>query len=192
MNSTCNQYFDKLQNWKEEFEKLRAIFLEFNLNEELKWGKPCYTLDGSNIAILQGFKNYCAILFVKGALIKDSNGILVKPGENTQAARQIRFTNVKEITEMQTILKNYINDAIDIEKSGQEVKLKDVKEYTIPDEFQNKLNEMPSLKTAFEALTPGRQKAYIIYFSEPKQSKTRESRIEKHISKILNKKGLND
>lgn len=153
---------------------------------------PCYTLDGKNIVLIHGFKEYCAFLFHKGALLKDTNGVLIQQTENVQAARQIRFTNVQEIVEMETILKSYINQAIEVEKAGLEVELKKHTEYEIPDELQNKFDEIPTLKTAFEALTPGRQRAYIFYFSKAKQSKTRVSRVEKYMQQILDGKGLND
>jgi uncharacterized protein YdeI (YjbR/CyaY-like superfamily) len=192
MNPKADDYFNKAMKWQEESEKLRMIALECHLTEELKWGKPCYMFNNSNIVLIQGFKEYCALLFFKGALLKDPKGILYKIGENTQAARQMRFTNVKEIVKMEAILKRYIFEAIEIEKSGLKVYLKKTSEYTIPEEFQNKLDKNPALKTAFNALTPGRQRAYIFYFSSPKQSKTRESRIEKHIQQILAGKGLND
>jgi uncharacterized protein YdeI (YjbR/CyaY-like superfamily) len=192
MNPKADEYFNKAMKWQEESEKLRMIALECHLTEELKWGKPCYMFNNSNIVLIQGFKEYCALLFFKGALLKDPKGILYKIGENTQAARQMRFTNVKEIVKMEAILKRYIFEAIEIEKSGLKVNLKKTSEYTIPEEFQNKLDKNPALKTAFNALTPGRQRAYIFYFSSPKQSKTRESRIEKHIQQILAGKGLND
>jgi uncharacterized protein YdeI (YjbR/CyaY-like superfamily) len=173
-------------------ERLRMIILDCPLSEELKWGKPCYTFQKSNIAILQGFKEFCALLFPKGALLKDPNNVLEKPGENTQAARRIPFTNVQEIVEMEAILKAYIYEAIEVEKAGLNVKMKKTSEYTVPEEFQNKLDENPALKNAFDALTPGRQRAYILYFSAPKQSKTRESRVEKCMQQILDGKGLND
>jgi uncharacterized protein YdeI (YjbR/CyaY-like superfamily) len=173
-------------------EKLRMIILDCQLTEELKWGKPCYTFQKSNIVLIHGFKEYCALLFCKGALLKDANGILIQQTENTQAARQIRFTNVREIVEMEPILKAYIYEAIEVEKAGLKVNFKKNTELIFPEEFQNKLDEIPALKTAFDALTPGRQRAYILYFSAPKQSKTRESRVEKCMQQILNGKGLND
>jgi uncharacterized protein YdeI (YjbR/CyaY-like superfamily) len=190
-NPKVDAFLGKARKWHEEFKKLRMIVLDCGLTEELKWRLPCYTFQKSNIAIIQGFKEYCALMFFKGALLKDANGILVRPGE-TQAARQIRFTNVGEIVKMEPILKAYIHEAIEVEKSGLKVDLKKTTEYKIPEEFQNKLDEIPALKTAFKALTPGRQRAYILYFSAPKQSKTRESRVEKYMQQILNGKGLND
>ena len=185
-------YFSKAKKWQEEFEKLRMIILDCQLTEELKWGVPCYTFQKSNIVLIHGFKEYCALLFFKGALLKDANGILIQQTENVQAARQIRFTNVREIVEMEPILKAYIHEAIEVEKAGLKVNFKKTTEFIIPEEFQNKLDEIPALKTAFDALTPGRQRAYILYFSAPKQSKTRESRVEKCMQQILNGKGLND
>jgi uncharacterized protein YdeI (YjbR/CyaY-like superfamily) len=171
---------------------LRKIILDCGLTEELKWGHPCYTFQKSNIVLIHGFKEYCALLFFKGALLKDANGILVQQTENVQAGRQIRFTNVREIVEMEPILKTYISEAIEVEKAGLEVDYKKTSEFKIPEEFQKKLDEIPALKTAFDALTPGRQRGYILYFSGAKQSKTRESRVEKCMRQILNGKGLND
>jgi uncharacterized protein YdeI (YjbR/CyaY-like superfamily) len=191
MNPKVDGYLRKAKKWQEEFKKLRRIILDCQLTEELKWGKPCYSFQKSNIVIIQGFKEFCALLFCKGALLNDPNGILEKPGENTQAARRIPFTNVREIVEMEPILKAYIHEAMEVEKAGLEVNFKKNPE-PIPEEFQNKLDEIPALKTAFDALTPGRQRGYILYFSAPKQSKTRESRIEKCMQQILNGKGLND
>jgi uncharacterized protein YdeI (YjbR/CyaY-like superfamily) len=185
-------FLSKAQQWREEFEKLRTIILDCGLTEELKWGVPCYTFEKSNIVLIHGFKEYCAILFVKGALLKDAEGILITQTENTQAARQIRFTSVREIVEMEPILKAYIYEAIEVEKAGLKVDFKKTSEYTIPEEFQSKLDEIPALKTAFEALTPGRQRAYLLYFSQPKQSKTRVSRVERYMQQILDGKGLND
>jgi uncharacterized protein YdeI (YjbR/CyaY-like superfamily) len=185
-------YLRKAKKWQAEMEKLRRIILDCGLTEELKWGKPCYTFQNSNIVIIQGFKEFCALLFCKGALLNDPKGILEKPGENTQAARRIRFTKVREIVEMEPSLKAYIYEAIEAEKAGLEVNYKKISEFIIPEEFKNKLDEIPALKTAFEALTPGRQRGYILYFSAPKQSKTRESRVEKCMQQILNGKGLND
>lgn len=192
LNLKVDGFIGKSKKWKEEYKKLRNIVLDCELTEEYKWMHPCYTFQNKNIVLIHGFKEYCALLFHKGALLKDPNGILIQQTENVQAARQIRFTSVQEIVEMEAILKSYINEAIEVEKSGLEVVFKKNTEYTIPDEFQNKLDEMPALKNAFEALTPGRQRAYIFYFSEPKQSKTRESRVEKYKQQILDGKGLND
>jgi len=190
-NPAVAAYLRKVKKWREEFGKLRMIILGCGLTEELKWGKPCYTFRGSNIVILQGFKESCALLFAKGALLKDPEGILEKPGENTQAARRIPFTNVGEIAGMEPILKAYIDEAIGAEKTGLKVDFKRNPE-PAPEELQNKLDEIPSLKAAFSALTPGRQRAYILYFSAAKQSKTRESRVEKCMPQILGGKGLND
>ena len=192
MNPKVDEYPSKAQKWQEEFEKLRMIILDCQLTEELKWGVPCYTFQNSNIVLLHVFKEYCALLFFKGALLHDTNGILIQQTKNTQAARQIRFTNVQEIVEMATVLKAYIYEAIEVEQAGLKVNFKKTTEFIIPEEFQNKIDEIPALKTAFDALTPGRQRAYILYFSAPKQSKTRESRVEKCMQQILNGKGLND
>jgi uncharacterized protein YdeI (YjbR/CyaY-like superfamily) len=192
MNPKVDVYLSKAQKWQEELEKLRMIILDCGLTEELKWGKPCYMFQKSNIVVIIPLKEYCALLFFKGALLNDANGILIKPGGNTQAGRQIRFSSVREIVEMETILKAYIHEAIEVEKAGLKVNFKKTTEFIIPEEFQNKLDEIPALKTAFDALTPGRQRAYIFYFSAPKQSKTRESRVEKFMRQILNGKGLND
>jgi uncharacterized protein YdeI (YjbR/CyaY-like superfamily) len=192
MNSKVDEYLSKAKKWQEEFEKLRMILLDCQLTEELKWGQPCYTFQKSNIVLIHGFKEYCALLFSKGSLLHDANGILIRQTENVQAGRQIRFTNVPEIVEMEPILKAYIYEAIEVEKAGLKVNLKKNTELIFPEEFQNKLDGNPALKTAFEALTPGRQRAYNLYFSQPKQSKTRESRVEKCMQQILNGKGLND
>jgi uncharacterized protein YdeI (YjbR/CyaY-like superfamily) len=191
-NPKVDFYFNKAKKWQEELELLRTIALDCGLTEELKWGVPCYTLEESNIVLIHDFKEYCAFLFFKGALLKDSNGILIQQTENVQSARQVRFTNVLEIVDMKPILKNYINEAIEVERAGLKVDLKKTAEYTIPIEFQSKLDHIPALKTAFEALTPGRQRAYLLHFSAPKQSKTREARVEKFMPQILNGKGLND
>jgi uncharacterized protein YdeI (YjbR/CyaY-like superfamily) len=192
MNPKVDFYFSKDQKWQEELKKLRMIILDCQLDEELKWGVPCYTYRKSNIVLIHVFKEYCAILFIKGALLKDANDVLITQTENVQAARQIRFTNVQEIVELETILKAYIYEAIEVEKAGLKVNYKKATEFSIPDEFQNKLDENPALETAFYALTPGRQRAYLLYFSAPKQSKTRESRVEKCMQQILNGKCLND
>jgi uncharacterized protein YdeI (YjbR/CyaY-like superfamily) len=193
MNAKVDFYFRKAKTWQEELKKLRKIILDCQLlTEELKWGNPCYTFQKSNIVLIHVFKEYCALLFFKGALLKDADGILFQQTENVQAARQIRFTHVREIVQMEPILKDYIDQAIEVEKAGLKVKFKRTSEFTIPEEFQNKLDTTPVLKTAFKALTPGRQRAYILYFSAPKQSKTRESRINKCMQQILNGKGLND
>jgi uncharacterized protein YdeI (YjbR/CyaY-like superfamily) len=192
MNPKVDWFFSKDTKWQKEYEKLRTIILDCGLIEELKWGCPCYTFENRNIVLIHGFKEYCAVLFFKGALLNDPNGILIRQTENVQSARQIRFTNVREIVKMERILKAYIYEAIEVERAGLKVKLKKTSEYKIPEEFQKKLKKIPALKTAFDALTPGRQRAYIFYFSQPKQSKTRESRIEKSMKQILSGKGLND
>ena len=192
MNPKVDEFINKAKKWQEELKELRRIILDCQLTEELKWGQPCYTFQGKNIVIISGFKEYCALSFFKGALLKDANGILSKPGENTQAARLIRFTNVREIVEMEPILKAYLNEAIEVEKAGLKVDFKKTTDFIIPEEFQKKLDEIPALKTAFDALTPGRQRAYILYFSAAKQSKTRASRVEKYMQQILDGKGLHD
>ena len=191
-NPKVNFFFSKAKQWQEEFRKLRMIILSCGLTEELKWGKPCYTLQQSNVVLIHGFKEYCALLFFKGALLKDAKGILNQQTENVQAARQIRFTNVQQIAKMERAMKAYIEEAIEVEKAGLEVKFKKTSEFKVPDELQNKLDEIPALKTAFDALTPGRQRGYILYFSGAKQSKTRESRIEKCVPQILKGEGLDD
>ena len=192
INEKVNFYFEKEVKWQEEVKQLRLIALDCNLMEELKWGTPCYTLDGRNIVLIHTFKEYCAFLFFKGALMRDEKGILIQQSKNVQATRQIRFTSLKEITQLKKELKAYIFQAIEIEKSGAKVVLKKVSEFEMADEFKTKLNEMPALKKAFEALTQGRQRAYLLHFSQPKQSQTRESRVLKCIPQILNGKGLND
>jgi uncharacterized protein YdeI (YjbR/CyaY-like superfamily) len=192
MNPKVDFYFSKSKKWQEEMGKMRKIALDCQLDEELKWGVPCYTFQKNNIVLIHEFKEYCAFLFFKGALLKDTKDILVQQTENVQSARQIRFTNTREIVEMEPILKAYINEAIEVEKAGLKVEFKKTTEYIIPEELQKKLDEIPALKTAFNALTPGRQRAYIFYFSAPKQPKTRESRVEKCMPQILKGKGLND
>jgi len=192
MNPKVDFFFNKAKNWQEEFKKLRIIILDCGLTEELKWGQPCYMFEKKNIVLIHGFKEYCALLFFKGALLKDVKGILIQQTKNVQAARQVRFTNVREISKMEKILKDYIYEAVEVEEAGLKVPLKKATEFAIPEEFQKKLDTMRALKTAFYALTPGRQRAYILYFSAPKQSKTRESRVEKYRQQILNGKGLND
>jgi uncharacterized protein YdeI (YjbR/CyaY-like superfamily) len=192
MNPKVDGYLGRAKKWQEELKKLRMIVLDCQLTEDLKWGKPCYTFQESNILLIIGFKEYCALLFCKGALLNDADGILITPGENTQAARQIRFTDLRQIVEMEPILKGYIHDAIEVEKAGLEVNYKKNTELIYPEEFKNKLEINPALKTAFRALTPGRQRAYNLYFSAAKQSKTRASRVEKCMQQILNGKGLND
>lgn len=190
MNPKVDEFLSRAEKWQEEMRKLRTILLDSQLTEELKWGHPCYTFQGNNVVIIGGFKEYCALTFVKGALLNDPEGILVKPGENTQAARVIRFTGVREIDEMEPTLKAYVHEAIEVERAG--LKVEKVTELVIPEELQKKLDEVPALKTAFYALTPGRRRAYVLYFSAPKQSKTRESRVEKSMQRILDGKGLND
>jgi len=191
MNPKVDFYFSKAK-WQKELEQLRTIVLDCGLTEELKWGCPCYMFEKANIVLIHVFKEYCALLFFKGALLHDANGILVQQTENVQSARQVRFTNVREIVKLKTVLKAYIYEAIEVEKAGLKVPLKKTTEYSIPEEFQKKLGKHPALKKAFYALTPGRQRAYLLHFSAPKQSKTRESRVEKSMQQILNGKGLND
>jgi len=192
MNPKVDFYFNKAKKWQEAVNLLRTIALDCGLAEELKWGCPCYTLNGSNIVLIHDFKEYCAFLFFKGALFKDNENILIQQTENVQAARQIRFTNALQVVEMKAILKAYILEAIEVEKAGLKVEMKKTKEYSIPVEFQNKLDHIPDLKAAFETLSPGRQRGYLLYFSTAKQSKTREARVEKFIPQILNGKGLDD
>jgi len=182
----------RAKKWRAEMEKLRMIILDCGLTEELKWGVPCYTFEKRNIVLIHGFKEYCALLVFKGALLNDPKGILIQQTKNVQAARQIRFTSVREIVKLKPILKAYINEAIEVEKAGLKVNFKKTTEFIIPEEFQDKLDEIPALKTAFDALTPGRQRAYVLYFSAPKQSKTREARVGKFMQQILTGKGLND
>ncbi|MBI3805642.1 MAG: YdeI/OmpD-associated family protein [Nitrospirae bacterium] len=192
MNPKVDFFFSKAKKWQEEMKKLRTIVLACPLTEELKWGKACYTFQKNNIVLIHGFKEYCALLFFKGALLKDAKGILIQQTENVQAARQIRFTHVRDIVQMKPLLKAYIDEAIKVEKAGLKVDYKKTSKFIVPEEFQKKLDELPALKTAFDALTPGRQRGYVLYFSAPKQSKTRESRVEKWLQPILNGKGLND
>ncbi len=191
-NPDVDFYFDKEKKWQDEIERLRAIALDCGITEELKWGCPCYMYGKSNVVLIHTFKEYCALLFFKGSLLQDPEGILIQQTKNVQAARQIRFTNAREIVKMKNILRAYIYEAIEVEKAGLQVKLKKTTEYGIPEEFQKKLNKSASLKNAFKALTPGRQRGYLLHFSAAKQSSTRESRIEKSIPQILKGKGLND
>lgn len=191
-NPKVDFYFAKDKQWHEEIAQLRSIALDCGLHEELKWGTPCYRFQQSNIVLIHVFKEYCAFLFFKGALLKDSHGILIQQTENVQAARQIRFTNVPQITKQKALLKAYIFEAIEVEKAGLKVELKKPSEFKMAEEFQKKLDEMPSLKTAFEALTPGRQRAYMLHFSSPKQTQTRASRVIKSIPLILEGKGINE
>jgi uncharacterized protein YdeI (YjbR/CyaY-like superfamily) len=192
MNPKVDAFLAREKRWKAEFEKLRQIILDCQLSEELKWGQPCYALDGNNIVLMHGFKEYCALLFMKGALLKDAKGVLVQQTENVQSARQIRFTGVQEISKLEKTLKAYIREAIEVERAGLKVELKKTADYKVPEEFQARLDALPALKAAFEALTPGRQRAYLFHFSQPKQSATRESRVEKLIPKILDGLGLDD
>ena len=191
-NPKVDFYFNKDSKWKQEFEVLRTIALDCGLAEELKWGEPCYIYHQANIVLIHGFKEYFALLFFKGALLNDTSGILIQQTENVQSARQIRFTSLNEIVEMKAILKSYIFEAIEVEKAGLKVNLKKTEDFNIPEEFQKKLDELPSLKTAFESLTPGRQRAYIFHFSQAKLPKTREARVDKYIEQILKGKGLED
>lgn len=192
VNPAVDFYFSKSTHWQKELEQLRKIVLDCGLTEELKWGCPCYTFQEANIVLIHVFKEYCALLFFKGALLNDAHGILVQQTKNVQAARQARFINTREIVAMKSVLKSYIYEAMEVEKAGLKVELKKTAEFTMPEEFQEKLNKMPALKTAFYALTPGRQRAYLLYFAAAKQAKTRESRIEKYIPAMLDGKGLND
>jgi len=192
MNRKVDWFFNKATKWQDEYDRLRMIVLDCGLTEELKWGCPCYAYENSNIVLIHGFKEYCALLFMKGALLKDTKGILIQQTANVQAARQIRFTNVEEIVKMESTLKSYIKEAIKVEKAGLKVYMKKASEFTMAEEFKDVLKETPALKKAFYALTPGRQRGYLLYFSSAKQSKTRESRIEKYIPKILKGKGLED
>jgi uncharacterized protein YdeI (YjbR/CyaY-like superfamily) len=191
-NPKVDAYLRRTKKWQQEVAKLRRIVLDCQLTEELKWGVPCYTIQKSNIVLIHVFKEYCALLFFKGAMLKDRKGILIQQTKNTQAARQIRFTSVGQIVEIEPILKAYIHEAIEVQKAGLKVNYRKTAEFAIPEEFQSRLDRLQALRTAFDALTPGRQRGYILYFSAPKQSKTRESRVEKCIPQILNGKGLND
>ena len=192
MNAKVDGFIRKNKRWREEMKKLRAIVLDCKLAEEMKWGQACYTFEGRNVVVIHGFKEYCALLFFKGALLKDGRHILVQQTENVQAARQLRFATVKEIVRKQGIIKAYIKEAIEVEKSGLKVEMKKTSEFPMAEEFRKKLDENAALKSAFDALTPGRQRAYLLYFSSAKQSKTREARVEKCAGKILGGKGLND
>ena len=191
-NSKVDWFFDKKTKWQQAYQELRELALSFDLTEELKWGCPCYTIGKSNIFLIHGFKDYCALLFMQGALLKDTKNILIQQTENVQSARQIRFANVEEILKNKSTIKSFIKEAIQLDKAGLKVELKKTTEFKMPDEFQSALNEMLELKTAFEALTPGRQRGYLLYFSSAKQSKTRNERVEKYIPKILDGKGLDD
>jgi uncharacterized protein YdeI (YjbR/CyaY-like superfamily) len=192
MNPNVDFYFTKAKKWKEELEKLRTIALDCHLAEELKWGCPCYTFEKNNIVLIHAFKDYCAFLFFKGALLKDPKKILIQQTENVQAARQVRFTSVKDIAKLEKELKRYIFEAVSVEEKGLKVPMKETKEFVMPEEFQKQLDKSAKLKKAFEALTPGRQRAYLLHFSSAKQAKTREARIEKYIPYILEGKGIDD
>lgn len=192
INPKVDKFLDRTDRWREEFIKLRGIILDCGLKEELKWGVPCYTYDNKNVVLIHGFKEYCAILFHKGVLLKDPEQILIIQSKNVQSARQVRFTNIQQIIELEPIIKTYIKEAIEVEKAGLKVEFKKTEEFNMPDEFKEFLEEMPDLKSAFEALSPGRQRAYLLHFSAPKQSKTRVARIEKSIQRIFEGKGLND
>jgi len=192
MQSKVDAFLSKAKAWQEEFTQLRAIILDCGLDEDFKWGQPCYTLDGGNVVLIHGFKEYCALLFFKGALLKDPKNILIQQTENVQAARQVRFASAEQIAKLDKVLKTYIRNAIELEKSGAKVEFKKTTEFSWPEEFERKVDDMPALRTAFEALTPGRQRAYLLHFSSAKQAKTRESRIEKCVPQILSGKGLDD
>jgi len=192
MNTKVDEYLSNVGKWQKELELLRAIILDCGLNEEYKWKHPCYTFQGNNILLIHEFKEYCAILFHKGVLLKDEDKILVQQTENVQSARQIRFTDTEQIEKLEPVIKAYIFEAIEIEKAGLEVKMKSTSDYTIPEELEIKFKENPDFKTSFQSLTPGRQRGYLFHFAQPKQSKTREARIEKNISRIKNGYGLND
>ena len=192
MNPKVDFFFNKASKWQKEYEQLRAIILDCDLTEELKWGCPCYTFEERNIVLIHGFKEYCALLFFKGALLNDADNILIQQTKNVQSARQARFINVQQIIKLKPVLKAYIYEAIEVEKAGLKVKLKKTAEFPVPEEFQNKLDKSPALKKAFNALTPGRQRAYIFHFFQPKQPKTRAARVEKYMQHILKGKGLND
>lgn len=191
-NPKVDDFIATAKKWQMEFAKLREVVLACPVVEDFKWKVPCYTYEGSNVVLIHGFKEYCAILFVKGALLPDPNGILIQQTENVQAARQVRFKSISEIEALEPVLKAYVLEAIDLEKSGAAVELKKSVDFTIPEELLNKFDERPEMSNAFQGLTPGRQRAYILYFTEPKQAKTRESRVDKYVQKILDGKGLND
>lgn len=192
MNPKVDFYFEQNEQWQKEIRKLRSIILDCGLTETLKWGCPCYTYQNKNVVLIHVFKEYCAILFFKGALLSDTHGLLIQQSENVQAARQLRFTNLKQVTSQEAIIKAYVYEAIEVEKAGLQVKMKTTSDFKVPEEFRQKLDKMPALKKAFEALTPGRQRGYLFYFSQAKQSKTREARVEKYIKQILAGKGLDD
>lgn len=192
MSVEVNWFFDKSTKWQEAYQELREIVLSFDLVEELKWGCPCYTIDKKNVLLIHGFKDYCALLFMKGAIMTDTKNILVQQTENVQSGRQLRFSSLDEIIQQKSVIKSYIKNAIEVEMSGVKIEMKKTTEYKIPEEFQLALNDMSELKSAFYKLTPGRQKGYLLYFSSAKQAKTRSERIEKYIPKILDGKGLDD
>jgi Uncharacterized protein conserved in bacteria len=193
MNAQAEQFFEKSKKWNEEYNLLREIILENkSLEEDYKWMHPCYTFEGKNVVLIHGFKEYCALLFHKGALLKDPKGILIQQTENVQSARQIRFTNAEQIVKLKSVIKDYIKQAVEIEKSGKKIEMKKVSDYPIPEEFQQALNDDKELNKAFYALTPGRQKGYLFYFNQAKQSKTRQTRIEKYYQQILDGKGIDD
>jgi uncharacterized protein YdeI (YjbR/CyaY-like superfamily) len=192
MNPKVDAFLSRAKKWQKEFEKLRGIVLACGLTEELKWHHPCYTFQDKNIVLIHGFKEYCALLFFKGVLLSDTKRILIQQTRNVQAGRQIRFTNIGEIAKLERTLKEYVFEAVEVEKAGLKIKHKKISDFKVAEEFQDKLNNKPALKAAFEALTPGRQRAYLFYFSQPKQSKTRVARVEKHMQQILDGKGLND
>jgi len=191
-NPKVDWFFAKADKWRLETKTLRTIILDCGLTEVLKWGCPCYTLGDDNIVLIHAFKDYCAVLFFKGALLKDPKGVLIQQTKNVQAARQVRFTGIREVEKLKPVLKSLIKQAVEAEKSGLKVKFKQASEFTMPEEFQTRLNGMPALRTAFEGLTPGRQKAYLLHFSGAKQSKTREARVEKFIPRILDGLGMDD
>lgn len=192
MNPKVDFYFQKAGQWQDHIELLRKFVLDCGLTEELKWGCPCYTFRDSNVVIIHIFKEYCAMLFPKGVLLKDTDGILIQQTENVQSARQARFTRVDEIVKLEPVLKAYIFEAVEVEKAGLKVPMKKTADFAVPEEFQAKLDALPALKKAFEALTPGRQRGYLFHFSQPKQAKTREARVEKCMEKIMDGKGLED
>lgn len=192
MNPKIDAFIESASKWQKEFEKLRDIVLDCQLTEELKWGSPCYSYNKANIVLIHGFKDYCALLFFKGSLLNDPNGVLIQQTKNVQVARQMRFTSTREIGKLEKVIKAYIYEAIEIERAGLKPKLKKTADFKVPEEFQKKLDKRPALRTAFENLTPGRQKGYLLYFGSAKQAKTRESRIEKYVPRILKGKGLDD
>jgi len=192
MNPKVDWFFTKTTRWQEEYGKLRIICLDCGLTEELKWGCPCYSLNKKNIVLIHGFKGYCALMFFKGALLDDTNSVMTQQTKDVQSVRQMRFTSLMEIVDLEHVIKAYIFEAIEVEKAGLKVVLKTTADFDVPAEFQSKLDHIPALKAAFDALTPGRQRGYLFYFSQAKQSKTREARVEKYIPQILNGKGLED